>query len=69
MSLMTIQVSINKRNSIKPLSKVICTGIHRLSMNRCTMMRLTGHAKQHDSNQRVSGIPGAVHSTQTERRN
>ena len=34
---------------------------HRLSMNRCTMMKLTGHAKQHDSNQRVSGIPGAVH--------
>ena len=25
------------------------------------MMRVTGHAKPHDSNQRVSGIPGAVH--------
>ena len=25
-------------------------------------MRVTGHAKPHDSNQRVSGIPGAVHS-------
>lgn len=33
---------------------------HRLNMNRCTMMKLTGHAKRHDSNQRVSGIPGAV---------
>ena len=34
----------------------------RLSMNRCTMMKLTGHAKRHDSNPRVSGIPGAVHT-------
>ena len=33
---------------------------HRLSMKRCTMMSLIGHAKRHDSNQRVSGIPGAV---------
>ena len=33
---------------------------HRLSMNRCTMMQLTGHAERHDSNQRVSGIPGAI---------
>ena len=36
---------------------------HRPSMNRCTMMKLTGHAKPHDSNQRVSGIPGAVQSS------
>ena len=33
-------------------------------MNRCTMMRVTGHAKPHDSNQRVSGIPGAVQTSE-----
>ena len=27
---------------------------HRLSMNRCTMMKLTGHAERHDSNARFS---------------
>ena len=32
----------------------------QLSMNRCTMMRLIGHVKPHESSQRVSGIPGAV---------
>ena len=36
-------------------------------MNRCTMMRVTGHAKPHDSNQRVSGIPGAVQKSVDER--
>ena len=35
---------------------------HRLSMKRCTMMSLIGHAKRHDSNQQVSGIPGAIQS-------